>query len=160
MLGQSARCRTFVGRRKELAALDDARKMLARSDGSFLLVSGEAGIGKSRLLTEFLDLARDKRARNLITTECIQRAQQPLGPIRSLVRSLIPAIDINAMPPTAVRAVIQLIPEELPRDAVEPIAGYVLEKDQLFAALLELLRQVCAKRATILALEDLHWSDA
>jgi len=159
MVGQLVRCRIFVGRRKELAALDAARKSLAQSSGSFVLISGEAGIGKTRLLNEFLGLSHNRRLRNVVNTECLQRAQQPLGPIRSLLRALVPAITLAAMPATVVRALAQVIPEELPRKLVTRNADFVLEKEQLFAALLDFLRLVCAKRATILTVEDLHWSD-
>ncbi len=159
MVGQSVRCRIFVGRQKELAALDEARKSLAQSSGSFVLISGEAGIGKTRLLNEFLGLAHNRRARNVVNTECLQGAQQPLGPIRSLVRTLAPTISLTSVPPTVLRALAQVIPEELPRRVVTRNASFVLEKEQLFSALLAFLRLVCAKRATILTVEDLHWSD-
>jgi hypothetical protein len=47
-------CPFFVGRRSELGMLNDARRALAHSHGSITLISGEAGIGKSRLLAQFL----------------------------------------------------------------------------------------------------------
>jgi predicted ATPase len=159
MVGQSVRCRVFVGRRKELAALDDARKSLAKSSGSFMLISGEAGIGKTRLLNEFLGLAHNRRARHFVNTECLQRAQQPLGPVRSFVRTLVPTIVLADVPRSVLRALVQVIPEELPRGVVTANADFVLEKEQLFSALLAFFRLVCAKRATLLTVEDLQWSD-
>jgi ABC-type transport system involved in cytochrome c biogenesis ATPase subunit len=50
MIAQAVRCQTFIARRGELAVLEDARKALAQSSGSMVLVAGEAGIGKTRLL--------------------------------------------------------------------------------------------------------------
>ena len=44
---------TFVGRREELRALADAVSAAAAGSGSVVLVSGEPGIGKSRLISEF-----------------------------------------------------------------------------------------------------------
>ncbi|HET9341948.1 MAG TPA: AAA family ATPase [Candidatus Eremiobacteraceae bacterium] len=159
MIGRSIRCRTFVGRRKELAELDDARKWLSKSSGSFVLVTGEAGIGKTRLLNEFLGLAHARRARNVVNTECLQRAQQPLGPVRALVRALVQLVALADMPPPVLRALVQVMPEELPRDLVDEHARFALEKDQLFASLLAFLKLICAKRATLLTIEDIHWSD-
>jgi DNA-binding NarL/FixJ family response regulator len=159
MIGRSIRCRTFVGRRKELAELDDARKWLAKSSGSFVLITGEAGIGKTRLLNEFLGLSHDRRARNVVNTECLQRAQQPLGPVRALVRSLVQLVALAEMPSPVLRALVQVMPEELPRDLVDEHSRFALEKDQLFASLLAFLRLICAKRATLLTIEDIHWSD-
>src|SRR5579859_3004697 len=159
MIGRSIRCRTFVGRRKQLAELDDARKCLAKSSGSFVLVTGEAGIGKTRLLNEFLGFSHDRRAKNVVNTECLQRAQQPLGPARALVRALVPLVALAEMPPPVLRALVQVMPEELPRDLVDEHSRFALEKDQLFASLLAFLKLICAKRATLLTIEDIHWSD-
>lgn len=159
MVGHPIRCRVFVGRRAELAALDGARKALARSSGSFLLVSGEAGIGKTRLLSEFTSMSNDRRARNLVNTECLHRGQQPLGPIRSLARSLVQTAGVAGAPMSALRALAQIVPEELPAQVAAENAGVVLEKEQLYAALLDFLRYVCAKRATVITIEDIHWAD-
>ena len=101
---QPVRCRTFVGRRNELAVLDGRRKALAQSSGSFVLVTGEPGIGKTRLLTEFLELTLDRRGRNVVNTECLQRAQQPLGPIRALVSKLANAVTITSTAATLPKA--------------------------------------------------------
>jgi len=159
MIGRSIRCRTFVGRHKELAELEDARKWLSKSSGSFVLITGEAGIGKTRLLNEFLGLSHNRRARNVVNTECLQRAQQPLGPVRALVRALVPLVALADMPPPVLRALVQVMPEELPRDLVDEHSRFALEKDQLFASLLAFLKRICAKRATLVTIEDIHWSD-
>jgi len=159
VITQSVRCRAFVGRRKELAALDERRKALAKSSGSFVLVTGEAGIGKTRLLNEFLELVRDRRSRNIVNTECLQSAQQPLGPIRALVSELANTVRLVDMPPVVLRALTQLIPERLDVGVVAANARFPLEKDQLFGALWAFLGLVCAKRATLLNVEDLQWSD-
>ena len=159
MVGQSVRCRIFVGRRTELAALEAARRALAKSSGSFMLVAGEAGIGKTRLLTEFLALAGSRRARNLVNTECAQHTVQPFGPIRSILRALVPTIRLSDLSTPILLALAQVIPEELPRDVVARNADVVLEKEPLFSALLGFLRLVCTKRATLVTIEDIHWCD-
>lgn len=159
MVSKSIRCLRFVGRRDELAALEEAKKSLARSSGSFVLISGEAGIGKTRLLTEFLESTKNRRLRNLINTECLARAQQPLGPVRALLRALIPTMNLGALPATILRALVQITPEKLPQTIVAANSGFSLEKGPLFAAVFELLSIVCAKRATILTVEDIHWAD-
>jgi predicted ATPase len=157
-IGQPVRCRAFVGRRKELAALDEARKALARSSARCVLISGEAGIGKSRLLNEFLAQTGSRRARHTINTECLQGAQEPLGPIRALIRALLPAVAAADLPKPVARALAQVAPADQPHSAASD--GHVtLEKEQLFSALLSFLQMVCVKRATILTIEDIHWAD-
>ncbi|MEO6836124.1 MAG: AAA family ATPase [Candidatus Tumulicola sp.] len=153
------RCRQFVGRVGELAALESARKSLAKSSGSFVLISGEAGIGKTRLLTEFLEGLDRRRARHVVNTECLQRAQQPLGPLRAFLRALVPHVELADLSGAVLGALVQTVPDRLPRGVVEAHSGIALEKDRLFAAVLELLHYVCAKRATILTVEDVHWAD-
>lgn len=156
---QSIRCRAFIGRRRELAALDERWKALAQSSGSFVLISGEAGIGKTRLLDECLDRVRDRRGRNVVNTECIQGTQQPLGPIRALASRLASTVSLAGAAPIALRALAQLIPEQLGPDVVEANAHFPLEKEQLFGALWSFLTVICAKRSTLLTIEDIQWSD-
>jgi DNA-binding NarL/FixJ family response regulator len=159
MIGRPVRCRTFIGRRTELATLNEARKSLVKSAGSFVLVSGEAGIGKTRLLAEFLDHARNRREIAIVKTECLLGAQAPLGPVRALLGELIGVVPIAELPRKIWHALAQVIPDRLPRDSVAANSDVVLEKDQLFATLLAFLRIVCSKRATVLSVEDVHWSD-
>jgi DNA-binding NarL/FixJ family response regulator len=159
MVGQSVRCRTFIGRHRELSALVDARKALGKSSGSFVLISGDAGIGKSRILGEFVASSHDRRARNLVNTECLQRVVRPLGPIRAAIRALLPAVELDALPKTVLRALAQLVPEDLPAQYIAEAGGITLEKDQLFEAILDFFRIVCAKRATVLTIEDIHWAN-
>ena len=66
MAVQTVRRRQFVGRSRELAALVAARTSSAQSRGAFVLVSGEAGIGKTRLVAEFLQRLDRRRARFVI----------------------------------------------------------------------------------------------
>ena len=56
----------LVGRSGQLSALDAALAGAARGDPSAVLVGGEAGVGKSRLVREFAGRSRDTGARVLI----------------------------------------------------------------------------------------------
>ena len=56
----------FVGRERELAALLGSLEEVADGQGRLMLVTGEAGIGKTRLLTEFTERARAEGWRVLI----------------------------------------------------------------------------------------------
>ena len=86
MIAQPVVCPIFVGRSEELAILHDARRALSMSHGSFVLIGGEAGIGKSRLLAQFIGfIARNRRPPQLASAECIEQAEQPFGPFRTLL---------------------------------------------------------------------------
>jgi DNA-binding NarL/FixJ family response regulator len=139
--------------------LDEARRALSKSQGSVVLVGGEAGIGKSRLLAQFLRRAGDGRVRNLASAECLERAQQPFGPIREFVNDLVPNAPTAELTPVVLAALAQVAPDALSAaNAVPRAAGF--EKAELFAALATFFKLVAAKRATILTIEDLHWADA
>lgn len=158
MAGGSRKCRPFVGRRAEFADLEKARKALAQSSGSFVLVSGEAGIGKSRLLAEFLTRVSEGRRRHIVTAECLANAQRPFGPIREFIAALAPLVDFSDVPFQVRRALSQIAPDAVPT-LPAPTSSAALEKHEIFAATFAFLQMVCAKRATILAVEDLHWAD-
>jgi DNA-binding CsgD family transcriptional regulator len=160
MVADSLRCLAFIGRQRELSALVEARKSLSKSSGSFVLLSGDAGIGKSRLLSEFVTTSRGGRERHLLTTECLQRAGHTLGPVRSAVRHLITEIKPEAVSKPIARALAQLAPDDVPPD-LKAAHGTTtaLEKDELFEALVAFFRLVCARRAVVWTIEDIHWAD-
>jgi DNA-binding CsgD family transcriptional regulator len=151
--------RRFIGRTEALAALEEARRNLAQSRGSAVLVSGETGIGKSRLLARFIERSRDTPApRNVVVAECLERAREPFGPIRTVVSELARAASPDALPANVNRAVAQIMRAGNPTDELSRQAE-TLEQADLLAALTEFLKTIAVKRATIVAVEDLHWAD-
>lgn len=125
-------CPVFVGRKVELTALLDARRTLAQSRGSVVLVGGEAGVGKSRLLAQFLGrVMRDSRPRFVASAECLERGDVPYGPFRRLLASI--GLEFPGAPQH--------------------------DRAEIFAAVTTTLREAASKRVTILTLEDLHWAD-
>jgi DNA-binding CsgD family transcriptional regulator/tetratricopeptide (TPR) repeat protein len=127
-------CPVFLGRSDELRALNEARRGLARSRGRVVLIGGEAGVGKSRLLGQFMGaIARDSRPRYFASAECIERAERPFGPFRDLVAAL--------------------------GGSFAGLSGAQLDKTAIFAGVANFFRDLAAKRATVLTIEDLHWSD-
>src|SRR5690349_20485348 len=79
----------FVGRSAELDQIDAALERASAGTGPFLLVGGEAGVGKTRLLDEAADRAR--QAGGLIAVgRCIDLAggSVPLVPVAQLLYEL------------------------------------------------------------------------
>jgi DNA-binding CsgD family transcriptional regulator len=114
----------------ELAALVDAARRSAAGSGSVVLVSGEAGIGKSRLVGELRTALPDDA--RLLTGRCDDLATpRLLGPLRDLAGS------VGADLARALRS---------PGD-----------RDGLFAALRDELDW--AGHPTVLTVEDVHWAD-
>jgi DNA-binding CsgD family transcriptional regulator/tetratricopeptide (TPR) repeat protein len=138
----------LVGRDAQLALADRRWGAAREGTGHLLLVSGEAGIGKTRLLREIA--ARIGEDARQITTMVFPRDAEAAG------------------------AVIIDLANELRRDGLGPSATALLERllasessggDQarvrrlLVGDLAEMLVALLGERPTLLAIEDLHWAD-
>jgi DNA-binding CsgD family transcriptional regulator/tetratricopeptide (TPR) repeat protein len=127
--------------------LHEARRGLSRSRAAFVLVGGDAGIGKSRLLAAFSRSMAEGRSRNLVNVECLEYAPAPFGPIRDALERLARSARL-ALPPL------------LGRFVTRDISTGTIEKAELFLAVADFFRSCARERATIVTIEDLHWADA
>jgi DNA-binding CsgD family transcriptional regulator len=143
----------FTGRQEELAALGRAL------DGppAVVLIEGEAGIGKSRLVREFLDRADGQGQVSLVAGCPPFRRPCTLSPIVDAIRHA------TASPPQPglsglAGALRPLFPEwsaELP-PAPEPAEDATASRHRLFRALDELLTGL---QVSVLVVEDVQWAD-
>ncbi|GAA1582751.1 LuxR family transcriptional regulator [Actinoplanes couchii] len=141
----------FVGRDRELAVL---RGALARPP-AIVLVEGEAGIGKSRLLREWS--ATPDRHTALVSVCPPLRESLTLGPIVDAFQDIEHPLPGEGLTELA-GALRPLFPEwssSLP-PALPPLDDAKAARHRLFRALNELLR---ALRVDVLVLEDAHWAD-
>jgi DNA-binding CsgD family transcriptional regulator/tetratricopeptide (TPR) repeat protein len=148
----------FVGRAEQLADLDDL--LAAARGGRALLafVTGDSGVGKSRLVGEWSERARDAGAR-VLAGECIELgdSELPYAPIVTALRPLVRAGDpvLDALG-DARRELGALLPElgaALPAPADSP------PQARLFELLLALLDHLGREAPVVLVVEDLHWAD-
>jgi len=139
----------FVGREDELAKLERAWAEAASGHGGLALVSGPAGIGKTRLLEQF---SRDAAARGARVLTGRSRGGDGAPPFWLWVEVLRQLRDPEGDAPQAVE-LAELLPEARAADAER--GGFLV----LDAAARALVR---ASRAQplLLALEDLQWADA
>jgi DNA-binding CsgD family transcriptional regulator len=140
----------FIGRDDELRALTRA---LAEGP-AVVLIEGEAGIGKSRLLAECAAVVSER----ILVADCPPfRQPQTLGPVVDAIRKATNTVAGLALSPLA-GALRPLFPEwagELP-EAPEPAEDASAARHRLFRALAELLG---ALQVTVLAVEDAHAAD-
>jgi predicted ATPase len=80
----------FVGREAELAALTATLEAALAGDPAIVLLSGEAGVGKTRLVEEVAGRASAAGAR-LLAGSCIEMGGEglPFGPLAQVLRSLM-----------------------------------------------------------------------
>ena len=143
--------RGLVGRRLERDRLEKALDATRVDGARVLLVTGEPGLGKSRLLAELGHMTR-ARAGTLLEGRAFEaEAGRPFGPWIDALRQLPPGVVAGA-----VGADLAALLPELAREEAAPRS-----RDRLFAAVLELLGERAASAPpVVLALEDLHWLDA
>ncbi|MET9804272.1 AAA family ATPase [Streptomyces sp. NPDC006368] len=152
----------FVGRAGELTALTDALSRAAAGEPQALLVGGEAGVGKTRLLEEFLDEARRQGA-VVAVGGCVEIGADglPFAPFSTALRSLRRTLpdELAAAAEGQEGELARLLPE-LSADAGGHEPHNEDSTARLFELTVRLLERVATDRTVVLALEDLHWADA
>ena len=152
----------FVGRREEIASLTALLERAAAAEPGFAIVAGEAGVGKTRLVTELAGRAAGSGF-TVLAGHCVELGAEglPLAPLidalRTLARISTPDELAEVLGP-ARRGLGRLLPELDPGGAAEP-APEGIQVSQLLELVLGLLGRLSARRPLLLILEDLHWSD-
>jgi tetratricopeptide (TPR) repeat protein/transcriptional regulator with XRE-family HTH domain len=151
----------LVGRQRELALLE---RHLAGQGPPLLLLAGEPGIGKTRLLQAAIPRAVAQGWR-VLEGGCQRRGgQEPYAPLLQAVQH-----HVRGQPPDALRAQLQgcawlvrLLPELLD-GPIEPLPPWTLPPEQerrlMFEAVARFLANVAGpERGTMLLLDDLQWA--
>jgi predicted ATPase len=156
----------LVGRNREFAILADALAEADERRAGVVLLTGEPGIGKTRLLGEFpppglADGALVLRGgaseaegmppylpfiealEGYIATAKVERLSEDLGPNAGHLARLLPGIEGRL---GSIEAPTTLAPEQ--------------ERLRLYEAVAALLRGIAARATLVLALDDLQWADA
>ncbi|MGW3208590.1 helix-turn-helix transcriptional regulator [Streptomyces sp. NPDC001135] len=149
----------FVGRTEELDTLNDALARARAGEPQALLLGGEAGVGKTRLVEEFATAAG--RHAVVAVGGCVEIGADglPFAPFSTALRALYDAL------PEEFTAAARGQEEELARllpDLGEAGAGRHDEQGtaRLFELTARLLERIAAAQPVVLVLEDLHWADA
>ncbi len=146
----------FVGRAAELSALAEAWEQASGGGRHVVVVTGEAGIGKSRLTSEAA-LAVSRDGGLVLFGRCDQEAIIPYQPIVEALDGLVAATPADELPSLgdAARAELAAVLPSLdaPRRATTPDRG------QLFGAVTDLVVAAAEERPLLLVLDDLQWAD-
>jgi DNA-binding CsgD family transcriptional regulator len=91
MVSERVLSRTFIGRVPELDHLIARRRAAGEGRGGLVLIAGEAGIGKSRLVAEYYRRFGASAPGTIVSAECRPFVQRPLDPIVQVLSRLRPA---------------------------------------------------------------------
>ncbi|MFE5190719.1 AAA family ATPase [Streptomyces sp. NPDC056628] len=154
----------FVGRTTELETLDDALARATTGEPQALVIGGEAGVGKTRLVEEFAGAAA--RAGAVVALGgCVEIGADglPFAPFSTALRALRRQLpeELAAAAAGQEDELARLLPE-----VGETPAGLGADRSgeegmaRLFELTARLLERLAAHRTVVVALEDLHWADA
>lgn len=166
----------FVGRRRELAILDELRQQAASGHGQVVGISGEAGSGKSRLLYEFYRRTFPGRQVSYLRCQCLSYGSTiPYLPLVDMIRKScrISEADSAAQTAAKLRHSMELVGTDpaaaLPyflrllgvEEGTEPLAELEPQAIQTrtFATLRRMLLDASQRNLVVVELEDVHWID-
>jgi DNA-binding SARP family transcriptional activator/predicted ATPase len=173
----------LVGRERELVLLQDAWQQARNGESEIVLVSGEVGVGKTRLVAEFADGLRWQGVR-VLSGRCYEFERVlPYQPFAEALHAALPALsqeELAACPAWALDAVTHLVPEL--QDRITQSAGASparrqlhgtrpgglrppasdLQLDQKLSRIFEGVCHVLAVLSSwtplLILLDDLHWA--
>ncbi|HEX5505849.1 MAG TPA: AAA family ATPase [Thermomicrobiales bacterium] len=158
-------CPIVVGRESQLAALDARLRAARAGQGQTVLLAGEAGIGKSRLVAEARAWAAAEGT-VILEGRCFEPDRAlPYAPLLDLLRAHLAGQPLDTvardLAPVA-SDLVRLLPE-LARALPEVAPAMSLDSEQdrrrLVRALAWLVTRLAAARPVLVIVEDLHWSD-
>jgi len=153
----------FVGRRPQLEVVLAALASVRAGRGGTIVVRGESGVGKTRLVAEAAERAR-RMGFDVFSGRCFDRDAS--SPYQAYASALIAGLRGVGEPVLRARAAasgIDLAPRlEGLRGLLErgdPSPG-LAGREQLWGTVLQLLRVLAADRPVLLWIDDLHWAGA
>jgi DNA-binding CsgD family transcriptional regulator/tetratricopeptide (TPR) repeat protein len=162
----------MIGRDADLARLNERLDEVRAGAPFTVIIGGEAGIGKTRLLREFqAGLPDDVR---LLAGQCVDLGSvaAPYSPVKTAIRTLIAEEGaervLEAVGPGRA-ALVALLPELAASDSVPALAATPpvgpqsssgVATGQLHEAIAVLLETLSRERPIVFVIEDLHWVDA
>ncbi len=145
---------TLVGRDAEVNTLEQHLDAAFGGRGRVVLVAGEAGIGKSRLLAEVSERMRQRGGVVLSGAAYEQEGRLPYGPF---TEALVP---LGGMTETGgLRALLGDDASDFARFPPSAQSALRADRQRLFGAVADLLQRQAAAAPVLLTLEDLHAAD-
>src|SRR5712692_3867621 len=162
---QSVICPVLIARTLDCDSLFRCIEHTQSGSGQTVALSGEAGIGKSRLMAETRERAT-QAGMLVLQGNCFEPDHAlPYAPLLDMLRAYCNTHDseeaVRSLGPTAPELVkllpdlTSIVPDLTPTPVLEPEQ----EKRCLFQTLIQLFSRLVTQQALLIIIEDLHWSD-
>ena len=152
----------FLGRQFELELLRGELSEARRGRSGFAIVSGEAGIGKTRLLDE-LETIADGEGFLTLRGRCSEfDAERPFGTYADALDAYLASLDaqdLERLETDRLGALAAVFPSLHQLDQAVDFPASVTERFRAHRAVRDLLERLAARRPLFLILDDLHWAD-
>jgi DNA-binding SARP family transcriptional activator len=152
---------SLIGRETEWRTLVSAWKVVSTGRSRILLIEGESGVGKSRLVDEFLRWAVAEGGTVLRGRSYDRRGGVPYEPVVEALRGALDAPGLAGAAPEWLAEVAGLVPELRNRFPALP-GGHDASAGEgwrLFEGVAQLLAAIAAERPLTIAIDDLQWCD-
>lgn len=148
----------MIGRESDLTALHDELEAVSAGGTRAVVIGGEAGIGKTRLISEFLEQAEPSAT--VLLGRCVDLGSDgaPFGPFAAALRRLIELVGLDAVLAAAgpgAGGLSALLPELADHTSVPARTG----AERLYELVTVLFENLSAERPIVLAIDDIHWAD-
>ena len=150
----------LVGRLEELAALDAAFARVRQGQPSTVLIGGEAGVGKSRLVSESTERAAG--AARVVCGYCLELSAEglPFAPFTGVLRELVHELGADGVAALLSGGGVPDLARLLPELGEPTVRGDPGEaRARMFEQVLVLLEHLGEAGPVVLVIEDAHWSD-
>ncbi len=151
----------MVGRSAVVQQLQVALDSSRAGEPSHVVIGGEAGVGKTRLLTQAREMAIEQDSRVLVGG-CVAMgdAGLPFAPYTEILRSLVAqdgTASVAALAGRSATDLSRLVPALRTQEAIREDG--VWAQARLYEALLDLFGRLAERTPLVVELEDLHWAD-